>query len=112
MYSKELLKGTLRTIVLKMLAEHGKMYGYQITLKVKELTNEKISLTEGALYPTLHKLESEKLVVSEEIVYNGRRRKYYAVTNSGNAQAQNSASEFVEFVQTVLLLLNPKLSKS
>lgn len=112
MYSKELLKGTLKTIVLKMLSEHGRMYGYELTQKVKQMTDEKISLTEGALYPTLHKLEAEKLVITEEVMYNGRKRKYYAVTAIGSEQAQAKSNEFVEFVQTVLILLNPKLAKN
>jgi PadR family transcriptional regulator PadR len=112
MYSKELLKGTLRTIILKMLTEHGRMYGYELTQKVKQLTDDKISLTEGALYPTLHKLEAEHLVRTEEEVFNGRKRKYYAVTHSGSEMAQEKSTEFVEFVKTILLLLNPKLSNN
>jgi PadR family transcriptional regulator PadR len=58
MHSPELLKGTLQTILLKVLKDHGRMYGYEITLRVKELSGERILLTEGALYPTLHKLRS------------------------------------------------------
>ena len=57
MYSSELIKGTLKTIVLNLLKENGKMYGYEITQRVKELTDGKIQITEGALYPTLHSLE-------------------------------------------------------
>mgnify|MGYP001277560220 CR=1 FL=1 len=41
MYSNELIKGTLKTIVLKLLSENGKMYGYEMTQKVKELTDGK-----------------------------------------------------------------------
>ena len=59
MISTELLKGSLKTIVLKVLEENGRMYGYQITHKVEELTSGKIILTYGALYPVLHKLEDE-----------------------------------------------------
>lgn len=111
MYSKELLKGTLKTIVLKLLAENGQMYGYEITQKVKELTEGKIVLTEGALYPTLHKLEAAGLVESHTQSLGKRIRKYYSVTSSGANQASSLANEFVEFVQTVLFLLNPQLSK-
>ncbi len=53
-YSPELLKGTSKNIVLKLLAGNKKMYGYEITQKVKELTRDRIQITEGALYPTLH----------------------------------------------------------
>ena len=77
MYSKELLKGTLKTIILKLLSSNDRMYGYEITQKVKILTHEKIQLTEGALYPTLHKLEADGMVTTEIENINGRKRKYY-----------------------------------
>jgi PadR family transcriptional regulator, regulatory protein PadR len=78
MYFKELLRGTLETIVLKLLAERERMYGYEITQQVSEMTGGRIEITEGALYPTLHKLEAEDLVQAE-IVHIGKRvRKYYA----------------------------------
>lgn len=111
MYSKELLKGTLKTIVLKLLSANGRMYGYEITQKVKVLTNEKIQLTEGALYPTLHKLEADGLVTTHVENINGRKRKYYQVTAAGSSEATERSNEFTEFVQTMLLLLNPQLSK-
>ena len=112
MYSKELLKGTLKTIILKLLAENGRMYGYEITRKVKLLTDDKIQLTEGALYPTLHKLEKEGLLITQTEYIGKRIRKYYAVTKLGDEKAVSMATEFAEFVKTMLLLLNPQLSKS
>ncbi|MEO0332704.1 MAG: helix-turn-helix transcriptional regulator, partial [Bacteroidota bacterium] len=66
MNSTELLKGTLTTIILKLLADHGKMYGYEITQKVKEMTDEKILIKEGSLYPALHKLLRDGLVEVEQ----------------------------------------------
>jgi len=112
MYSKELIKGTLRTIVLRLLSDNGRMYGYEITQKVKNLTQEKILLTEGALYPTLHKLQAENLIVSETENINGRTRKYYSVTNSGEEQAMAKSQEFTEFVKTMTNLLNLKLTSN
>ena len=55
-YSSELIKGTLKTIVLKQLENNKRMYGYEITQRVKELTFDRIQITEGALYPILHAL--------------------------------------------------------
>ena len=111
MYSKELIRGTLKTIILNMLSENGRMYGYELTQKVKILTDSKIKLTEGALYPTLHKLEAEGFVKTTSENINGRTRKYYEVTAKGNTKAADASNEFTEFVQTMLLLLNPQLSK-
>ena len=53
MIPTDLIKGSLKTIVLKLLKENGRMYGYEITRKVEELTEGKIKLTYGALYPVL-----------------------------------------------------------
>ncbi|MEQ9302021.1 MAG: PadR family transcriptional regulator [Cyclobacteriaceae bacterium] len=110
MYSKELLKGTLRTIVLKLLAEHGTMYGYEITQKTKELTGGKIVLTEGALYPLLHKLEAEGYLVTNTQSIGKRIRKYYELTPEGDEKAISLSNEFADFVQTVIYLLNPSLA--
>ncbi|PZF71458.1 PadR family transcriptional regulator [Taibaiella soli] len=108
MYSSELIKGTLKTIVLKLLADNNKMYGYEITQRVKELTSEKIQITEGALYPTLHALENEGLLTTE-IEYIGKRvRKYYRLSPSGKTKSQEKLSEFSDFIQTMIFLLDIK----
>lgn len=107
-YSTELIKGTLKTIVLKMLSDHKKMYGYEITQKVKELTADKIQLTEGALYPTLHALEAEGLLTTE-IEYIGKRvRKYYSLSPDGKAKSKERVNELSEFMETMKFLLDIK----
>ena len=75
MYSSELIKGTLKTIVLKLLSDSDKMYGYEITQKVKELTGGKIQLTEGALYPTLHAMEAQGILTTDVVNVGNRIRK-------------------------------------
>ena len=80
MISTDLIKGSLKIIVLKLLKEEGPMHGYAITRKVEELTDGKIKLTYGALYPILHKLESEKILVIASENYNNRMRIYYSLT--------------------------------
>ena len=68
----QLFKGTLTTVVLKLLSDNQRMYGYEITKKVKELTDGNIQLTEGALYPALHKLEADGLIQSTIEPYGNR----------------------------------------
>lgn len=109
MHSPELLKGTLQTIVLKVLKDHGKTYGYEITQRVKELSGGSILLTEGALYPTLHRLESEGLLKTEKINVGNRVRKYYMLTPTGKATANERVSEFVEFIKTMGNVLQVQL---
>jgi PadR family transcriptional regulator, regulatory protein PadR len=107
-YSSELIKGTLRTIVLKLLADNKKMYGYEITQKVKELTLEKIQITEGALYPTLHALEDSGLVVTETEYIGKRVRKYYILSPDGKTKAKEKVNELADFMETMKFLLNIK----
>ena len=105
-FSSELIKGTLKTIVLKLLADNSKMYGYEITQRVKDLTKDRIQLTEGALYPTLHALEEEGLVTTE-LEYNGKRaRKYYRLSPTGETRSHERVTEFSDFVETMKLLLD------
>lgn len=108
MQSKELLKGTLKTIILKLLKEQGRMYGYEMTQKVKELSQGELSLTEGALYPMLHKLEAEGLLQVDRVSIGKRVRKYYHLTPTGEEAALNKLKEFESFVKLMRLILNPK----
>jgi PadR family transcriptional regulator, regulatory protein PadR len=110
MHSTELLKGTLQTIVLKILSDHGKMYGYEITQRVKDLSEGSILLTEGALYPTLHKMEAEGLLKTETIMLGKRVRKYYALTEAGTSTVQEKVREFASFVRTMSFILNVKVA--
>lgn len=107
-YSSELIKGTLKTIVLKLLADNKKMYGYEITQRVKELTMDKIQITEGALYPTLHALEAEGMLTTETEYIGKRVRKYYSLSPAGKSRTKEKISEFADFVDTMIFLLDLK----
>ena len=102
-----LFKGSLTTIILNLLHADEKMYGYEITKKVKELSEGGLALTEGALYPSLHKLEADGLVeVSIERIGN-RSRKYYSLTKNGKKEARNKLRElhvFISQMQNILQL--------
>jgi PadR family transcriptional regulator, regulatory protein PadR len=106
MYSSELIKGTLKTIVLNLLKEQGKMYGYEITQRVKELTDGKIQITEGALYPTLHSLENSGELATETEYMGKRIRKYYTLTKQGHVTVTQKVNEFSDFIDTMKFLLD------
>ncbi len=107
MIANDLLKGTLRTIVLKLLADNGRMYGYEITKKVEELTDGKIKLTFGALYPVLHKLEAAGHIAIEQEFIGKRVRKYYSLTETGQTWTEQKVDEFFDFVNTLSHVLKP-----
>ena len=106
--NNELFKGTLQTIILKLLSENDKMYGYEITQKVKLITQGELLLKEGALYPALHKLEADGfLETSTEIVEN-RVRKYYSLSANGKKEVVSKLKEAKDFIAQLQLLLNLK----
>lgn len=108
MSSNQLIKGTLQTIILKLLEDNKQMYGYEITQKVKETTSGEILLTEGALYPALHKLEADGLLETHTQVVDNRVRKYYALTEKGGKEVTSKIEEAQNFIEQLNLLLNLK----
>ena len=101
MYSKELLKGTLYTIVLKLLSERERMYGYEIYQEVKELSDGKILLKDGSLYPALQKMALDGLLSFKEENVGGRVRKYYYLTKRGHKEKNLHIEELKNFIATL-----------
>ena len=95
---------------MKLLEEQGRMYGYEITQKVKEITKGDLNITEGALYPALHKLEAEGLLDVEVEKVDNRLRKYYKLTEKGTSETVNRLAELEDFIKNMQSIVNPKLS--
>ncbi len=110
MGNQKLYKGSLQTIILKLLEENDKMYGYEITQKVKKITKGELSITEGALYPALHKLEADGMLDVEIVKVDNRLRKYYKLTVQGTKETVNRLAELEDFIKTMQTIVNPKLS--
>ena len=112
MYSKELIKGTLTVIILNLLSEHNRMYGYEISQHVKERSDDKILLKDGSLYPALQKMTKDGLLTFEEEYIGKRVRKYYILTKRGKAQTVTSIAEVKDFMDTLnqLLFAKPRLA--
>ncbi|MBK0381792.1 helix-turn-helix transcriptional regulator [Pedobacter sp. SD-b] len=110
MNSNSMLKGSIQTIILKLLAHQEKMYGYEISQKVKEITNGQIILKEGALYPALHKLEADGFLETYTEVFENRVRKYYSLTKEGKKETALKLSDAKDFIANLQLLLNLKIA--
>ncbi len=106
----ELFKGTLQTIILKMLSENEKMYGYEITQRVKLITQGELILKEGALYPALHKMEAEGLLETSTEIVDNRVRKYYSLSKDGGKAVASKLEEAKAFISQLELLLKLKHS--
>jgi PadR family transcriptional regulator, regulatory protein PadR len=103
-----LFKGSLTTIILNLLQEEEKMYGYEITKKVKALSEGNMSLTEGALYPALHKLEADGMIEASIEHIGNRARKYYCLTKTGKKEAKNKLQELHAFIGQMQNILQLK----
>ncbi len=86
------------------------MYGYEITQRVKELSEERLLLTEGALYPALHKLEAEGVLKTETVMMGKRVRKYYSLTTDGRSLAKERVNEFIDFIKTMSNVLQVQIN--
>ena len=106
--NSQLYKGSLNTIIMKLLEENGKMYGYEITQKIKGIIQGELTITEGALYPALHKLEAEGLLDVEIEKVDNRLRKYYKLTEKGTKETVNRLSELEDFIRNMQSLVSPK----
>ena len=106
--NKQLYRGSLETIILKLLSEKKEMYGYEITQVVKEMTDGELVVTEGALYPTLHKLEAKGILSTETKNIGNRYRKYYSITEQGQTEVEKIMDEMRNYLSTIQLILNTK----
>ena len=97
MISPNLYKGTLSTIILKLLNENGRLYGYEISRMVRDITNGELEITEGALYPLLHRLEKKGCVKVEKVTVENRERKYYTLTKVGVVSCKEKLKEVTDF---------------
>lgn len=96
MASKELVAASTRPLVLAVLSK-GESYGYAIIQQVRERSNGKLEWSEGMLYPVLHRLEKEKLIISSwKLGENGRKRKYYRLSASGTRAIEKERMQWMQ----------------
>jgi DNA-binding HxlR family transcriptional regulator len=76
--------------------------------KIADHTLDKIQITEGALYPTLHALEADGFVTTETEFIGKRVRKYYSLSPTGKTKTKEKVSELADFMETMKFLLDIK----
>jgi DNA-binding PadR family transcriptional regulator len=92
--SKELIGASAAPIILSVL-KNGDNYGYEIVMKVKELTNDEIKWKEASIYPVLKKLENGGFIKSYwKVQENERPRKYYTILEEGKKQFEHNMQEW------------------
>ncbi len=79
----DLVQGTLDLLLLKILALEP-LHAWAISQRLKQASGDVLQVSDGSLYPSLHKLEQEGWIKAEwKVTENGRRAKYYSLTRSG-----------------------------
>ena len=98
-WTTELKKGTVQLGILALLAE-GRRYGFELIEELKGRTGGYLDLKEGTLYPALHRMEKQGLLVSEWVLQEagGAPRKYYSITQDGVRSLEDARSQWTTMV--------------
>lgn len=101
----DLVQGTLDLLILKMLAIEP-MNGFAIGQRLKQLSSDILQVSDGSLYPALHKLEQEGWVTAEwRRSENNRRAKFYSLTRAGRKQLQVESGNWERLAAAISALV-------
>jgi transcriptional regulator len=90
----DLVQGTLDLLLLKILALEP-MHGWAISQRLNQISGEVLRVSDGSLYPALHKLEQEGWICAEwKIGELGRRAKFYSLTRLGRRQLEREMASW------------------
>ena len=99
------LKGNLELLLLAVL-RGGPLHGYAVIAGLRERSGGSFDLPEGTIYPALHKLEREGLVLSSWEDAAGRRRRIYELTPRGKRALAHQSEQWHSFVRGVNAVLS------
>jgi len=101
------MAASTKPLILAILA-NGEIYGYQIIQSVIEISGGTLEWSEGMLYPVLHRLEKENFIQSKwKISENGRRRKYYSLTESGKNELEKERKQWLSVHKVLSRVWDP-----
>jgi PadR family transcriptional regulator PadR len=90
----DLVQGTLDLLLLKILALKP-LHGWAISLRLKQVSGEVLQVSDGSLYPALHRLEQQGWIRAEwRTTENNRRAKFYTLTRLGRGQLVREAANW------------------
>jgi PadR family transcriptional regulator PadR len=101
----DLIQGTLDLLILRTLAIES-MHGWAIARRIQQASEEVLQVTQGALYPALHRLEQQAWLRSEwRATETGREAKFYALTRAGRAQLEKELAQWERLSNAVGLVI-------
>ena len=107
MISKALVAASTKPMILSILVR-GEDYGYQIIQRVKDISGGALEWSDNMLYPVLHRLESDGLIVSRwRVSDGGRLRKYYRLTDKGRAALEVERGQWLDVHNALSRLWEP-----
>lgn len=105
MSKTELLQGNLDLLVLKILAL-GPNHGWGISNRIRQMSKESLTASQGSLYPSLHRLEMQGYLVSQMLPSdNNRRARIYKLTPAGRRQLAAETENWEQFVLSMKRIL-------
>ncbi|MBM7632841.1 PadR family transcriptional regulator [Geomicrobium sediminis] len=90
---KEMMKGNIDLILLSLIAKED-LYGYEMTKKLRSISDESYQMSEGTLYPSLKRMEKKGWIESYWNDSSGKRRKYYQVTEDGVRELKKKRADW------------------
>src|SRR5678816_561504 len=97
----DLVQGTLDVLLLKILALEP-LHGWAISLRLKQISRHVLQVSEGSLYPALHKLEQEGWIAAEwKSTENNRRAKFYSLTRLGRKALERETADWNRLSQAI-----------
>jgi PadR family transcriptional regulator PadR len=101
----ELLQGTLDLLILKAVSL-GPLHGYGVLLRIQQISNERLEIQQGSLYPALYRLEHQGWISSEwGESENKRKAKYYRLTTAGKRRLQSEAEKWNRMADVIAGIL-------
>ncbi|HRQ75747.1 MAG TPA: PadR family transcriptional regulator [Phycisphaerales bacterium] len=104
----DLLQGTLDMMILKTLSS-GSNHGYGIARRIRQVSDDVLTVEEGSLYPALHRLEKRGYILAEwKRSEANRRAKYYSLTRTGRAQLRTEAAAWTQLASAIDKVMNTR----
>lgn len=104
----DLVQGTLHLLLLKILALEP-LHGWAIGQRLKQVSEEELQVSDGSLYPALHKLELAGWITAEwKTTELGRRAKFYSLTRAGRRRLEQETEEWRRLSSAVSRILQLK----
>ncbi|MGD0223888.1 MAG: PadR family transcriptional regulator [Terriglobia bacterium] len=101
----DLLQGTLDLLILKTISLEPK-HGWAIAKRIEQVSNDALQITQGALYPALHRLEQQGWIRAEwRLTETGREAKFYNLTKAGRAQLEKELAQWDRLSNAVGLVI-------